>query len=199
MLYALSALLIVGLWCSASLAEEKKADDSAVQERAAEKPDPAYIISAGDALDISVWKEEALTKVVIVLPDGRISFPLIGELTAAGKTVSQIKEELKEKLAPYVTVPIVSVEVKQTGSMLIYVIGRVNSPGRFVVNTNINVLQALATAGGLNPFAKRKKIKIMRAEGETTKTFFFNYDEIADGKRMEQNIWLQKGDVIVVP
>lgn len=192
-------LLLLAVWTAVPLAEEVNSGNGTGRGEETATLDPAYTVSPGDSLDISVWKEEALTKTVSVLPDGRISFPLIGEVAAAGKTVAQIKEELQDRLAPFVTVPVVSVEVKQTGSMLIYVIGRVNNPGRFVVNTRINALQALATAGGLNPFAKRKKIKILRAEADGTKTFLFNYDDIADGKRMEQNIWLQKGDVVVVP
>lgn len=164
-----------------------------------EKQESGYIISSGDQLEVSVWKEEALTKLVTVLPDGKISFPLIGEVTAAGKTVTQIKNELAEKLKPFVPVPVVSVDVKQVNSVLIYVIGKVNNPGRFVHNTQVTVLQALATAGGLNPFAKRNKIKIVRREGEKTITFSFRYDDVAAGMHMEQNIWLQKGDVVVVP
>ena len=164
-----------------------------------EKQESRYIVSPGDLLEVSVWKEEALTKLVTVLPDGKISFPLIGEVTAAGKTVTQIKNELTERLKPFVPVPVVSVDVKQVNSVLIYVIGKVNNPGRFVHNTQVTVLQALATAGGLNPFAKRNKIKIVRREGEKTLTFSFRYDDVAAGMHMEQNIWLQKGDVVVVP
>ncbi len=166
----------------------------------AETQEPGYTLSPGDQLEISVWKEEALTKVVTVLPDGKISFPLAGELTAAGRTVAEIKEELTEKLKPYVPVPVISVEVKQVNSVLIYVIGKVNNPGRFVHNTNVTVLQALATAGGLNPFAKRNRIKIFRpGGGNHTLTFYFRYDDVAEGKYMEQNIRLRKGDVVVVP
>ena len=164
-----------------------------------EKQESGYVVSSGDLLEVSVWKEEALTKLVTVLPDGKISFPLIGEVSAAGRTVAQIKEELTARLTPFVPVPVVSVDVKQVNSVLIYVIGKVNNPGRFVHNTRVTVLQALATAGGLNPFAKRNKIKIVRREGENTLTFLFHYDDVAAGRHMEQNIWLQKGDVVVVP
>jgi polysaccharide export outer membrane protein len=160
---------------------------------------PAYVVSSGDILEISVWKEEALTKAVTVLPDGRIAFPLVGEVQAAGRSLAQIKDEMKEKLAPYVNVPLISVEVKQAGSMQVYVIGKVNNPGRFVLNSRINVLQALATAGGLNPFAKRNRIKIFRADGESTHVYLFRYDDVMEGANLDQNIWLQKGDVVVVP
>jgi polysaccharide export outer membrane protein len=95
--------------------------------------------------------------------------------------------------------PVLSLEVKQANSMLIYVIGRVNSPGRFVLNSNVNVLQTLAMAGGLNPFAKKDKIKIFRQEGDRTVIFGFSYKEVVDGNNLEENIQLRRGDVIVVP
>ena len=159
----------------------------------------SYTIGAGDVLDISVWKDEAQTKTVIVLPDGTIAFPLIGQVVAAGKTVGQLKAELSEKVSQYVPDPVLTVIVQQVNSMLIYVVGRVNNPGRFVLNTNINVLQALTMAGGLNPFAKRGKIRIMRGEGSDTKIFNFNYDEVSSGENLAQNIRLKRGDVVVAP
>jgi polysaccharide export outer membrane protein len=158
-----------------------------------------YLIGPGDVIDISVWKDETLTKSVVVLPDSRISFPLIGEVTAGGKTVAQLKKEIESKLASYVPDITLSLEVRQVNSMLIYVIGRVNAPGRFVLNVNVNVLQALSMAGGLTPFAKRDKIKIFRQEENKTHIFNFQYDSVVEGKNLEQNIMLKRGDVVVVP
>jgi len=165
----------------------------------ADRPVEGYVIGPGDVLDISVWKDEALEKRVTVLPDGRISFPLIGEITAGGKTVAELADELEKKLGRYVPEVNLNVMVREVNSMLIYVIGRVNNPGRFVLNTEINVLQALAMAGGLNPFAKRSKIKIMRKKNHQTELFDFNYDDVALGNGLAQNIRLRRGDVIVVP
>ena len=158
-----------------------------------------YIIGAGDVLDISVWKDEALTKLVTVLPDGKISFPLIGEILAQGKTVAALRNELKKKIEKYVPDPDLSLVVQQVNSMLIYVIGRVNHPGRFVLNSNINVLQALSMAGGLNPFAKRNKVLIFRKEKGKDAVFSFRYDDVAKGENLKQNIMMKRGDVIVVP
>jgi len=158
-----------------------------------------YIIGPGDVLDISVWKDEALTKLVTVLPDGKISFPLIGEISARGKTVSALRNELNKKIEKYVPDPDLSLMVQQVNSMLIYVIGRVNHPGRFVLNSNINVLQALSMAGGLNPFAKRNKVLIFRKEKGKDVTFRFRYDDVAKGENLKQNIMMRRGDVIVVP
>lgn len=158
-----------------------------------------YLIGPGDVLDIYVWKDEALTRSCVVRPDGVISFPLIGEVSAGGKTVARLKRELEDRLVRFVPDLTLSLEVKQVNSLIVYVIGKVNTPGRLIVNTDINVLQALATAAGLNPFAKRDKIKIFRQSGHGTATFPFNYDQVVDGEHLEQNIRLQRGDVIVVP
>jgi len=173
---------------------------------AAEKPEgqteaanPQYIIGYGDILNIDVWKDEALAKQVTVLPDGRIAFPLIGEITAGGKTVAQVRKEIEAGLKRFVPDSILNVEVEQVNSMMIYVIGKVNHPGRFVLNSNIDILQALAMAGGLNPFAKQDSIKVFRKTSQETSMYSFNYDEVSEGKQLSQNILLKRGDVIVVP
>lgn len=158
-----------------------------------------YFIGPGDVLDISVWKDEALTRSCVVRPDGAISFPLIGDMPAIGKTAMQLKAEMEGKLDRYVPGVTLSLEVKQVNSLIIYVIGKVNSPGRFIMNTNVNVLQAIATAAGLNPFAKRNKIKIFRQGKNETTIFPFEYDEVVEGRRLEQNIRLLRGDVVVIP
>ena len=158
-----------------------------------------YIIGPGDSLHISIWKNEDLTKLLTVLPDGKVSFPLIGDVMAEGKTVAQLRKELKGRISRFVPDPVLSVLVQQVNSMLIYVVGKVNNPGRFTLNSNIKVLQGLALAGGLNPFAERNKIKIFREEGDNTRIFHFKYDSVSTGKNLEQNIRLKRGDVIVVP
>jgi len=180
-----------------------KETPSAAQPAPAATPvDSTYIIGPGDLLNISVWKDDALTRDAVVLPDGVISFPLIGLLKASGKTVAQLKVEIEGKIAQYVTEPVLNVEVKQVNSMLVFVIGRLNmsgSSGRLILNSNANVLQALAMAGGLNTFAKRNSIKVFRQEGGKTLTFPFHYDDVVEGRRLEENIELKRYDVIVVP
>jgi polysaccharide export outer membrane protein len=172
----------------------------AAEEPAAGSPIADYVIGPGDALAISVWKDEALTRQVTVLPDGKIAFPLIGQLTAAGKTVDALTREIEQKLAKYLPDLTLSVTVQQVNSMWIYVIGKTNSPGRFALNADVSVLQALAMAGGLNPFAKRGDIKIFReVPGGGTKILYFDYDKVADGDDIRQNMKLRRGDVIVVP
>jgi polysaccharide export outer membrane protein len=158
-----------------------------------------YRIGPGDVLDISDWKNPDLSKVVTVLPDGKISFPLIGEVVAGGKTIAELKKELEERISKYVTDPILSVIVSRVNSLEIYIIGKVNKPGSFVLDRNINVLQALTMAGGLNPFAQSDKIKIFREQGTRTSIIQFNYDEVVKNNNLEMNIMLNGGDIIVVP
>lgn len=158
-----------------------------------------YIIGPGDVLFVSVWKDPALTQSVPVRPDGKISFPLIGEIQAGGRSVSQVKEEMEEKISRYVPDPVLTIGIQEIKSMLVYVIGRVNSPGRFAVYSNVDVLQALAMAGGCNPFADTKNIRVFRKAGSRTLIMDFNYNDVSMGKRLEQNVMLERGDVIVVP
>ncbi|MBW2072740.1 MAG: polysaccharide export protein [Deltaproteobacteria bacterium] len=159
----------------------------------------SYLIGPGDVLNISVWETESLTRVATVLPDGTISFPLIGEVQAGGRTTAELRQEIKQRVAPYVSDPVVSVEVQQVNSMHIYVIGKVNKPGRFILNANVDVLQALAMAGGLTDWADKDNIKIFRRDQNATRSFTFNYEDVSKGENLQQNIWLKRGDVIVVP
>lgn len=162
-------------------------------------PTSDYVIGPGDIIGVSVWKDDNLTRTVVVMPDGKISLPLVGELVAEGKTVAQFKREVERALSRYTADSTVTVEVKQLNSMFIYVIGRVNIPGRQSLVANTNVLQALAMVGGPNPFAKTGKIKIFRQHEGKTATYSFNYDEIMEGRHLETNIELKRGDVIIVP
>jgi polysaccharide export outer membrane protein len=159
-----------------------------------------YRIGPEDVLEISVWKEDDLQKQALVRPDGRLSFPLIGEIDAAGKSVRQVTEEITEQLTNYLSNPVVSVGVLSVSSNKIYVIGKVNQPGEFASGRYINVMQALTKAGGLNPYAKSGEILILRSDtaGATT-SIPFDYERVIAGKDLEQNIRLQNGDVVVVP
>lgn len=158
-----------------------------------------YIVGAGDVLEISVWKDESLSTIVTVLPDGKISIPLIGEYKAMGKAVNQIRREIKKKISRYIPNPETTVSIKEVNSMWIYVIGKVIRAGRFNLNGKINVLQALSMAGGLTPFANSKKIKIIREKNNQTRIFRFNFKDITRGLNLSSNIHLQKGDVVVIP
>jgi polysaccharide export outer membrane protein len=162
-------------------------------------PVVGYAIGPGDVLEVSVWKNPDLTRQVVVLPDGKITFPLLGELQAGGKTVAELTEEIRQRLTRYVSDVTLTVMITHVGSMQIYVIGKVQNPGRFPINTDVNVLQALAMAGGLNPFAKRDKIKIFRQQASGIDVFYFDYDEVAKDEDLSKTIRLKRGDVVLVP
>jgi polysaccharide export outer membrane protein len=157
-----------------------------------------YVVGEGDVLEISVWKEEGLNKQVLVRPDGGITFPLVGDLQAGGLTVDQITDELIKRLSNYMSEPVVNVAV-MTVNQKIYVVGKVNKPGDFTTAARVDVMQAVAMAGGLTPFADADDIKVIRRERGRLVTFSFDYDDVSAGKSLEQNILLQRGDVVVVP
>ena len=161
--------------------------------------DDAYRIGPEDVLEISVWKEEALKKDVLVRPDGEISFPLAGDLRAAGRTVGELRAELAKRLEKYIPDPVVSVLVNRVVSNKIFVIGRVNKPGDFAAGRYVDVLQALSIAGGLSPFADEKDIKVIRKENGKDLVLPFDFRAVSRGQKLEQNIRLQGGDVVVVP
>lgn len=160
---------------------------------------PSYLIGPGDILEISVWKEEGLQKEVLVRPDGGISFPLVGELQAGGKTSVQLQEALVKHIKRYIPDPVVTVSVLKINDNKIFVVGKVNRAGEFVATHYIDVMQALAMAGGLNPYAKSGDINILRRVNGKTQAIPFEYDAVAQGDKLEQNIILKSGDVVVVP
>ena len=161
--------------------------------------DPGYKIGPEDILEISIWKEDGLKKEVLVRPDGGISFPLIGDLQATGKTAAELKEEITKKLEQFIPDPVVSVALLKVVGNKVFVIGKVNKPGEFVAGRYVDVLQALSMAGGLTPFAAENSIKILRKEGGKDVVMLFEYSSVKRGERLEQNIMLKGGDVVVVP
>jgi len=160
---------------------------------------PSYQIGANDVLSIHVWKEEDLSRDVVVTPDGRISFPLIGEMVAEGKTVTELKKSISDKLMNYITAPEVTVIVKESRSRVIYTIGKVKNPGPQRLTADMTVIHALSGAGGFDQWADVKNILIIRRLGGKETKLKFNYKEFTDGENLEQNIVLNPGDSIVVP
>lgn len=158
-----------------------------------------YRIGPSDVLNIFVWKEPELTQDLNVMPDGRITFPLIGEIVAEGKTVTELKDAISEKLKEFISAPEVTVIVKQSRSQTVYLIGKVSRPGPIVLLSDMTVLQVLSTAGGFAEWADEKNILIVRREGQMETRIPFNYKEFISGKNPESNILLKPGDTIVVP
>ena len=158
-----------------------------------------YKLHAGDKIEISVWKEPDLQRSVNVRPDGRFSFPLTGDVVAAGRSVEEVRGDIENRLKKYIPEPVVTVTAVETGGNRVYVIGQVARPGMFVMNPELNVLQALTLAGGPTPFAKLDSISVLRGTGTAQKTLSFRYSQVVEGKSLAQNITLESGDVIVVP
>jgi len=162
-----------------------------------------YQLNPGDQLEISVWNEENLQKIITVLPDGKISFPLVGHLQAAGKTASEIEALITDKLDAYIADPEVNVTVTSARGNVVYVVGKVLKPGPIVMIQSTSVMQALAMAGGLNEFASANAIKIIRrgglAQGGGEELLKVRYSDLEKGSDLSTNHLLKYGDVIVVP
>jgi len=156
----------------------------------------AYRIGPEDVLQISVWKNEAMSRTVTVRPDGKISLALLNDLQAAGLTALELREIVTKKLADYIPSPEVSVIVSEVRSFKVSVIGEVTRPGRFELKSWTTVLDALALAGGFTQFATRSKIVILHPEGTTMKRIPFNYNKVAGE---QENFYLRNGDIVLVP
>ena len=197
---AMAVILLVWTPCQ-PMAEDKEASATAPAAEAALQAtaEPDYRIGPGDQLSIEVWKDKDLARLVAVLPDGKVAYPMVGEVVAAGKTVAQLQKEIEGKLSFYVKGPVITVEVRQVNSLQIYVLGRVKNPGRILLTSNIDILQALAVAGGPDQFAKLSRIRVHRREGGKTVIIPFDYDDMVAGKNLETNILLRRGDVVIVP
>jgi polysaccharide export outer membrane protein len=199
----LLACVIVAPWPlgSALVFAQAQADGkpAAVSSRVPDIDPSTYRVGPEDLLELSVWREDALKKEALVRPDGGISYPLIGEVQAAGKTVLEIREEIAKRLEKFIPDAVVSVTILKVGSQRVYVIGKVNKPGEFPVGRYVDVLQALSMAGGLTPFADSNDIRVMRRDGERQVVLPFEYGRVVRGQKLEQNIQLRAGDVIVVP
>ena len=167
---------------------------------AQEENNKRYFVQPGDLLEVIVWREEDLQREVLVRPDGRFSFPLVGDIDATNKTVEELREEVAVYLKRYIADPTVTISVKDISGNKIYLLGQVNNPGAFVVNRQLDVMQALSLAGGTTPFASLNDIVILRRERDgTQRAMTFEYRDVEKGRSLEQNILLESGDIVVVP
>ncbi len=164
-----------------------------------QKSQDEYVIGAGDNLSIQVWREPNLSGNFTVRPDGKITFPLLNDIKAEGLTPLQLKKVIESGLTKYISAPVVTVVVTSANSKNIFVMGKVNNPGKYPLTGPTTVLQALAQAGGLAEWAKGDEIVILRTENGKQRKIEFDYDDVSKGKHLEQNIFLKPGDTIVVP
>jgi polysaccharide biosynthesis/export protein len=179
-------VLAAGLMCSTAVA----ADPQVL----------AYRLHPGDKIVVGLFDDpKLLPQEITIAPDGRFSFPLIGEINASGKSVEQVRLEVETKLKKYIADPSVNLAVVDVKGNVAYVVGQVNKPGFIEMNPGINILQALSIAGGLNPYAKADSIIVVRSAGGVQTVLNFHYSQVASGKALMQNIELESGDVVVVP
>jgi polysaccharide biosynthesis/export protein len=160
-----------------------------------------YQIGPQDVLEVLVWKNEALSKVVTVRPDGKISLPLVGDVQAAGLTAAQLNQDIAEKFKTYYKeAPQVSLIVQQVNSYVIYILGEVQHPNQYVVKRGTTFLQAISLAGGFTPYASTNNILIFRKGDENTSqvAFKIRYKDIFAGKYEENNILLKPDDTIII-
>jgi len=200
---------MIKLWCvgiglclvcsgaSTVAANSSVSVDSALKKKLIVTND--YIIGPQDVLEISVWRNPDLSRQVSVRPDGRISLPLIGDVTAVGLTTGELKDAITEKLKDYKENPTVAIVVQQVNSYYMYVQGAVGQQGRFPLLTRTSLIQAITLAGGLAPDAVRSRIVVFRlgGEGQEAQRLILNYDDII--LRGAENFELQPGDTVVVP
>jgi polysaccharide export outer membrane protein len=175
------------------------ADAPAAAAATAASGGPEYRLHPGDRLAISVWKEPEMQREMTIAPDGKVSFPLTGEIQAAGKVVGDVRREIESRLKKFIPEPTVNVSVVNVEGNRVFVIGQVTRPGAYVMNPELNVLQALSLAGGGTAFAKLDGILILRGSGTAQDVKRFRFSQVSEGKNLEQNIVLQSGDVVVVP
>ncbi len=203
----LTIVIGIGLLASVMLAQSNVADkpdaDKGDKGAAATagpqaSADSDYVIGADDTLHISVWKEPDLSETLPVRPDGKISMPLLNDVTAAGLTPLQLKDSLTEKLKKYIADPRVTVVVTAMNSRRIFVTGEVTHTGPMTLLPHMTVLQALAQAG-FTQFANLKAVYLLRTENGKQEKLPFNYKEVVKGNHPEQNIVLKPGDTVVVP
>ena len=193
----LAVLLWMGLSASAMLSQTQAATSASKSENSnsgkssdevqASNVAPDYVIGADDTLHISVWKEPDLTETLPVRPDGKISMPLLNDITAAGLTPLQLRDTITDRLKKYVSDPRVTVVVTGMNSRRVFVTGEVTHTGPMTLLPHMTMLQALAQAG-FTQFANPKAIYLLRNENGKQQKLPFNYKEVVKGNHPEQNI-----------
>jgi polysaccharide biosynthesis/export protein len=199
-----SARMLVALLVSVSLAAGIAAAETPSSDAKRSAPsletDATYLLQPGDVVEVSVWKEEDLSKQLLVRPDGGLSFPLAGDLKVTGLTPVDVQRELQTRLSKFFSDATVTVSVMQINGNQVYVVGKVNRPGAYKFDRAVDVMQALSLAGGATEFAGVDDIRIIRREPDgRQRVFEFQYSDVARGRRLEQNIVLESGDTLVVP
>lgn len=194
-LYVIAAVGIAFLAVTLAPAQETKPGPSANGLVEQEE----YRIGPEDVLQIFVWKNETLSRVVSVRPDGVISLPLLGDVPAAGQTTRSLREILVKRYTEFIAAPEISVIVNEVKSVKVSVIGEVPKPGRYELKSRTTVLDMLAMAGGFGQFASRSKMVVLRPDAGKMKRIPFNFNKAVSEGGEQENFYLQPGDIVVVP
>ena len=219
---AATLLVVLVSWVAAASAQSSTNSASAAQSPVSDSGEPAksgqpatpdatpsrvagvhsenFVIGVEDVLTINVWKEPEMSKVLPVRPDGIITLPLIGELKAAGLTPVELQDEIAASLRKLISDPQVTVIVTEVRSLAFNIMGQVQKPGYYPLTRRMTVLDAIAIAGGFQPFAKQKKVYVLRTNAAGKQVRLpFNYKDVIKGKRADENIELHPRDTVVVP
>src|SRR5713226_1980037 len=185
---------------SADKSPKKAAPEGTTEHGKSVFYDPTqYVIGADDELMISVWREPELSLGVVVRPDGMITLPLLNDVPVMGLTTTQLGDALTEKLKPFVNEPQVTVIVRNIHSRRAYLVGEVSRQGAYSLNGRLTIMELLAEAGGMGPFAKTDKIYVLRKVNGKPVQIPFNYKKSIVGRGDKENIVLLPGDIVVFP
>lgn len=204
--FTLTAILLLpGAVTLHGFAQQNMANLKAADSRALHSvPVPAsaasangYVLGSSDVIHVAVWKEPDLSQTAVVRPDGKISLPLVGEIAIAGSTVPEAQTIVADRLRSLLTSPQVTITVVEIHSRQVYITGEIGRPGAYPLAASMNVLQLIASAGGLTEYAHKKAIYILRASAR--QPIHFNYNNVVRGKSQEQNVQLTPGDTVVIP
>ena len=160
---------------------------------------PGYLIGPDDSLAVVFWREKDLSADVVVRPDGMISLPLLNDVRAEGLTPEQLRVALTSAASKFVEESTVTVVVKAINSRKVFITGQVGKPGPYSLGGPMTVLQLIAMSGGVAEYAKKNKVVVVRKEAGKDVTYPFNYEEVIEGKKLQQNIELKPGDTVIVP
>jgi polysaccharide biosynthesis/export protein len=205
MIKNLFLMMLIGASIVASLRAQEpeknstQASPAKIADAAPPTGEAEYKIGPQDVLRIDVWKEPDISRSIPVRPDGKISLPLLSDVQAAGLTATELADSIREGLKKFINSPQVTVSVTEINSRRVYCTGEVTKPGALSLLPNMTALQALSSCGGFTQFARVKNIYILRVENGKQVQHPFNYKDVVKGKKPEDNILLQPGDVIVVP
>lgn len=192
MLAVVLATLVFGFVPTVGTAPQAGSENTLAETR-------AYVIGVSDLLSISVWRNEELEVVIPVRPDGRISAPLVGEITVAGLTTEQVRRQLTTRFEEFVNAPAVSVIITEINSRRVFILGEVVESGAYDILQPTSLLQALAMAGGFTEFAKKDDVVLLRGSGASARRSKLSVKKITAGTDLSDNVLLQPGDTIIVP